>query len=140
LTIEEERVTYVHASPWNPSEFPYIIHWYQAEMAFEALNTDLCFFGHTHVPIAIKRNREGDNEIIKQRKGWVQLDPESRYLINPGSVGQPRDNNPKASFIVFDEDNWRFRWIRVPYDTRKAQAGILDAGLPEENARRLEIH
>ena len=68
----------------------------------------------------------------------VRLDSEHRYLINPGSVGQPRDRNPASSFIIFDSKRLTVQFFRVAYDVAKTQASILKAGLPEILAQRLQ--
>jgi diadenosine tetraphosphatase ApaH/serine/threonine PP2A family protein phosphatase len=68
-----------------------------------------------------------------------QLDPKDVYLINPGSVGQPRDKCPLASFGIFNAENWQMQFIRKPYDFRLAQRLIIDNGLPEKFARRLAV-
>jgi len=92
----------------------------------------LCLFGHTHVPA-----------IIKDKGGAIspperfRLDPQARYLINPGSVGQPRDRVPLASFGVLDEGEMVWEHYRVAYPIEKTQAKIIDAGLPESLAERL---
>lgn len=96
----------------------------------------ICFFGHTHVPMLI-----GTKAVItdlRETKSF-QLDRNDIYLINPGSVGQPRDKCPLASFCLFDADNWTVSFIRKPYDIRAAQRAIIDNGLPEKFARRLAV-
>jgi len=96
----------------------------------------ICFFGHTHIPMLI-----GTKAVItdlRETKSF-QLDRNDIYLINPGSVGQPRDKCPLASFGIFDADHWTMTYIRKPYDIPKAQRAIIDNGLPEKFARRLSV-
>jgi predicted phosphodiesterase len=96
----------------------------------------VCFFGHTHVPMLI-----GTKAIITDLKETktFKLDPNDRYMINPGSVGQPRDKCPLSSFGIFDTENWTMTFVRKPYDFRKAQQSIIQNGLPEKFARRLAL-
>jgi len=99
-------------------------------------NFKICFFGHTHLPMLI-----GTKAVItdlRETKSF-QLDKNDIYLINPGSVGQPRDRCPLASFAIFDTTNWTVTFVRRPYDIRAAQRAIIDNGLPEKFARRLAV-
>ncbi|MCY3022575.1 MAG: metallophosphoesterase family protein [Planctomycetota bacterium] len=96
----------------------------------------ICFFGHTHIPMLI-----GTKAVIndlRETKGF-KLDRNDVYLINPGSVGQPRDKCPLASFAIFDAENWTVTFVRKPYDFRLAGKLIIDNGLPEKFARRLAV-
>ena len=96
----------------------------------------VCFFGHSHVPMLI-----GTKAVItdlKETKSF-QLDRNDVYLVNPGSVGQPRDKCPLAAFGLFDADNWTMTFFRKPYDVKAAQRAIIEAGLPEKFARRLAV-
>jgi putative phosphoesterase len=94
----------------------------------------ICLFGHTHVPMLISTN--GIVTDLKETKSF-QLEPEGIYMINPGSVGQPRDRCPLASFAVFDDVNSTITFYRKSYDIAAAQRVIVQAGLPEKFARRL---
>jgi predicted phosphodiesterase len=96
----------------------------------------VCFFGHTHVPMLI-----GTKSIVTalQDTKTFQLDRNERYMINPGSVGQPRDKCPLSSFGIFDTRNWTMTFVRKPYDYRRAQRLIMESGLPEKFARRLAV-
>jgi len=99
-------------------------------------NIRVCFFGHTHVPMLVGTKAVMTD--LKETKVF-KLDPNDRYMINPGSVGQPRDRCPLSSFGIFDAKNWTMTFIRKPYDFRKAQAKIIESGLPEKFARRLAV-
>lgn len=96
----------------------------------------ICFFGHTHIPMLI-----GTKAVITdlQETKSFQLDKNDVYLINPGSVGQPRDKCPMAAFAIFDTENWTVSFVRRPYDIRQTQRTIIDNGLPEKFARRLAV-
>lgn len=96
----------------------------------------VCFFGHCHLPMVVGANL---TEIRFHETRTVQLDPESRYLVNPGSVGQPRDRCPMTSFSVFDPRAWTVTVIRLPYDIKKTQDQVRAAGLDEGLAKRLEL-
>jgi diadenosine tetraphosphatase ApaH/serine/threonine PP2A family protein phosphatase len=109
-----------------------------AGRSFERDRFRVGFFGHTHVPTVFET--EDDGRVAGR---WVEgeprleLGPNRRYLLNPGSVGQPRDGDPRASFLVYDTDACSVEWHRVGYDVAAAQRKILDAGLPSMLAERL---
>lgn len=94
----------------------------------------ICLFGHTHVPMLI--STRGVFADLKATRSF-QLEPGEIYMVNPGSVGQPRDRCPLASFAIFDTENLTVTFIRKPYDIAAAQRTIVQAGLPEKFARRL---
>ncbi len=98
----------------------------------------VCFHGHTHAPLIARMNSVGGKVVLMPPEEEVSLEEGARYLINPGSVGQPRDGNPQASFGILDTERWIYRTIRVAYAIRESQRKILEAGLPRELARRLE--
>ena len=94
------------------------------------------FFGHCHLPMVVGMNL---TEIRFHETRTVQLDRDGRFLVNPGSVGQPRDRCPQTSFAVFDPAEWALTVIRLPYDIQKTQEQVRGAGLDEGLARRLEL-
>lgn len=100
-------------------------------------NFKVCFFGHTHLPMLIPTKSRVIMD-LRETKG-IQLDRNDVYLINPGSVGQPRDRCPLTSFAIFDTEQWTVTFVRRPYDIRMAQRAILDNALPEKFARRLAV-
>lgn len=125
-----------HGAPTD--EDRYLLRTSDAEAAFAGAQFDLCFFGHTHVPMVFRQNSEGTfAERLRGNKGEIELQEGTRYLINPGSVGQPRDGNPLAAYMIFDSDRRVANWFRIRYPLRRAQRRILDAGLPEMLAERL---
>jgi diadenosine tetraphosphatase ApaH/serine/threonine PP2A family protein phosphatase len=117
---------FVHASPLDPAEWTYIFDAIDARMALTAFTQAVCFVGHTHYP-AVFRDRKA--------KGALQRD--ERVIINVGSVGQPRDSNPDASYGIFDDERWEYRNVRVSYDIATAAKKIREAGLPSRLADRL---
>lgn len=94
----------------------------------------LCFFGHTHVRISYV---EKDGEVSTNLDNPLKLDPAGNHLINPGSVGQARDGDPRAAYLVFDEDSSEISFYRVEYDVESTKRKILEAGLPGVLAERL---
>jgi predicted phosphodiesterase len=121
----------VHGSPNKPYFWEYILDDLQALEILVKLGRRWCFFGHTHLP----RIFTEEGEQIPSLGGWLPLPPSA--LVNPGSVGQPRDGNSKASFAVADLDKEAVRFYRVAYDIASTQAKIREAGLPEFEAVRL---
>jgi predicted phosphodiesterase len=95
----------------------------------------LGFFGHTHDATAFIDHQ---GSISSDLSSEIALSPEKRYLINPGSVGQPRDNDPRASFLVYDSDERTVLFFRAAYDIKACQDKIVRAGLPPQNAWRLD--
>jgi predicted phosphodiesterase len=96
----------------------------------------VCFFGHTHLPMLI--GTKSTITDLRETKSF-QLDRNDLYLVNSGSVGQPRDRCPLACFGVFDTEKWTMTFVRRPYDIRAAQHAIEENGLPEKFARRLAV-
>jgi predicted phosphodiesterase len=131
----------VHGSPYDEDE--YLLGAAEAVEAFGYLDGMLAFFGHTHVQGGFLWNHARVETIAKvgPRAGSqaLDLDPACAYMINPGSVGQPRDGDPRAAYIVFDADARHLRFCRVAYAIERTQARILQAGLPPALAERLAI-
>jgi predicted phosphodiesterase len=127
----------VHGAPVN--YFEYILEKRHAKAAFERTDAPLIFVGHTHV--AEYYSLEPDGSIgheHRQHGGELQLDPNKRYIIDVGSVGQPSDLNPQPSFVFYEPEAARVEWVRYDYPIRVVQEKILAAGLPEVLATRLE--
>jgi diadenosine tetraphosphatase ApaH/serine/threonine PP2A family protein phosphatase len=122
----------VHGSPSDPDK--YILSIYDAAPEFKLLeDTGLCFFGHTHVSVFYSLDK---GRITESRARGFQLREGAMYLVNPGSVGQPRDRDPRASFLIYDDrGNVEFR--RVEYSIEGAQKKIIDSGLDRFLAERL---
>lgn len=126
-----------HGSPMD--EDAYLLHMREISQAFDAFQGQLCFFGHTHLPGCFELNEAlGQlNWICLQPGEWFSLQPQCRYLVNPGSVGQPRDRDPRVSFMTFDPKRRRLRLHRLDYDVKGAARAILAAGLHPNLADRL---
>lgn len=126
-------VTLVHASPANPGAWTYVFTMDAAREGFKALTTDIACIGHTHVPVVI-----GEDLSINTFHAPRAEETEScRFLINVGSVGQPRDGDPRSAFGFLDTTAWTYELVRVEYNVEGTAAAILKAGLPDALARRL---
>ncbi|MBZ5586640.1 MAG: metallophosphatase family protein, partial [Acidobacteriia bacterium] len=131
----------VHGAPYDEDE--YVLAAEEAGEAFAYLESRLAFFGHTHVQGGYIWNH-ARVEIIPRTApratNWVlEIDPACAYLINPGSVGQPRDGDPRAGFALYDSDAGMVTYFRTAYDVPSAQRKIRDAGLPPILADRLTL-
>lgn len=125
----------VHASPFQPDQWHYVFDRRSAQAALGAMPGKLGFCGHTHIPSVISDNPTGPP---RSRAGHdIEPDPERRYLVNVGSVGQPRDNDPRACYVIYDHDEAFLTFRRVEYNIDAAQKTMLTAGLPEVLSQRL---
>ena len=139
LTATVEDATLVHASPHRPEEWDYLLSAEEGFAVFPDFATRLCFVGHSHRPGVWSLGSSGP-EHAATFSAWpvdVALEAGRRYLINVGSVGQPRDRDPRAAYAVWDVEARRVDIRRVPYDHREAARRILAAGLPRLLAERL---
>ena len=135
LVLEAEGAFFAHASPRRPERWDYVFGSAEAAEAMGASPSRLCFVGHTHSPFIA---RLGAGVVEAARDSAVELEDGARYLVNVGSVGQPRDGDPRACFALWDSGPDRVELVRVGYDIAAAQAKILAAGLPGRLASRLE--
>mgnify|MGYP006291062399 CR=1 FL=1 len=127
------KMTLVHATLDMPRMWGYIFDKLTAAACLNYQFTQVCFFGHTHVPLAF--DKFGDVE--GGRYDEIHLEPGHKYLVNVCSVGQPRDGDPRAGFVTFSPEDRRVELHRVKYDLARTQDKILRAGLPERLAQRL---
>lgn len=125
----------VHASPANPEDWHYVLSPAEAEEEFAAFEEKVCFIGHSHYPGTFVRSAEG---VRYTRAPEIALESGHRYLVNVGSVGQPRDGDPRAAYLLYDELGRTLRHVRVEYDIAAAMKRITDAGLPRFLAERLQ--
>lgn len=125
----------VHATLDGPQRWGYVFDRLAAAASFTYQNTAVCFFGHTHVPVAFIR----DSVVRGGTYSKFKIEPGRKYFINVGSVGQPRDGNPKAAYVVYDMDEGSVELRRLEYDIAAAQAKIMAAGLPPRLAERLAL-
>ncbi|HYE30701.1 MAG TPA: metallophosphoesterase family protein [Methylomirabilota bacterium] len=127
--------TLVHATLDGPQNWGYVFDKLAAATSFTYQNTAVCFHGHTHVPVAFIR----DAVVRGGTYSKFRVEPGKKYFINVGSVGQPRDNNPKAAYVIYDMDEGSIELRRLDYDIATAQKKIREAGLPERLAERLQF-
>lgn len=127
--------TIVHATLDAPQRWGYVFDKLMAAASFTYQNTNVCFFGHTHVPLAFIK----DTVVRGGTYSKFKVEPGKKYFVNVSSVGQPRDNNPKAGYVIYDLDEGTIEQRRLDYDIKKAQAKIIAAGLPHRLADRLAL-
>ena len=116
----------MHATLDAPERWQYVFDKLAAAASFAHQQTQVCFFGHTHVPVAFIR----DTQIRGGTYSRFLIEKGKQYFVNVGTVGQPRDNNPKAAYVVYDLDQHTIELRRVDYDIGTAGQKISDAGLP----------
>ncbi|NLG51689.1 MAG: metallophosphoesterase family protein [Chloroflexi bacterium] len=141
--LPEKRIegvcTLTHGSPRHPI-WEYVISTSVADANFAYFDTPICLVGHTHVPILFRQAAEdmASQAIYLPEFQPVQLD-DARYIINPGGVGQPRDGDPRAAYLLLDTEELIIEHRRVAYDIAATQAKMRAVGLPRRNISRLEV-
>lgn len=123
----------VHATLDAPQRWGYVFEKLEAAASFTYQNTQVCFFGHTHVPVAFIR----DTGVRGGTYSKFRVDSGKKYFVNVGSVGQPRDGDPRAAYVIYDLPQQTIELRRLDYDIATAQRKIRAAGLPERLAERL---
>jgi len=142
LVGEIENFYLVHSSPFEPQTWDYILSLDEAIFNFSRFNNDakICFIGHSHQPVIyIQYVENGDEKYTLKTVNQIQLEENSRYIINVGSVGQPRDNNPDAAYGIVDTAIQKYELKRVSYDVNKTFKKMISLGLPQFLADRLLI-
>ena len=134
-TARFEGCCLVHSSPDSPESWRYLLTEDHAGPQFDFFPEPLLFFGHTHLPMAFIKAESGAVSYSEERE--IELEKNCRYLVNVGSVGQPRDGDPRASFGILDTAERRVSILREPYDILSAQRRIIEQGLPAVLAERL---
>ena len=125
--------TIVHATLDGPQRWGYVFDKLHAAASFTYQNTSVCFFGHTHVPVAFIR----DSVVRGGTYSKFKVEPGKKYFVNVGSVGQSRDGVPKATYVIYDLIDGSIELRRLDYDMATTQRKILEAGLPPRLAERL---
>jgi diadenosine tetraphosphatase ApaH/serine/threonine PP2A family protein phosphatase len=135
-TCVRGNVTLAHGSPRDPI-WEYVLNTLSARLNFEHFITPYCFVGHSHIQGMFQLDEKKDRvSMAMARVGQpVQLTP--RAIVNPGSVGQPRDRDPRAAYALYDTDAGTWEARRVAYDIAAVQTRVRQAGLPEKHAVRL---
>jgi diadenosine tetraphosphatase ApaH/serine/threonine PP2A family protein phosphatase len=127
-TAERAGVRFVHSSPFHPEEWNYIISPSDAQFNFAYFPEPICFVGHSHVAGLFPEDI------------WTrEVIPGKKFIVNVGSIGQPRDNDWRLSFGIFDSEAWTYENVRAEYDVQTASAKIRDAGLPRQLADRILV-
>ncbi|MEE9269658.1 MAG: metallophosphoesterase family protein [Candidatus Krumholzibacteria bacterium] len=134
LALDAKDFFVVHASPADPESWIYVLEPLEAADAFHVMKHAVAFIGHTHFPAvhtdtgAVAPFRPGER---------IKVTPESKLIVNVGSVGQPRDGDCRAAYVIYDDESKTIEIFRVDYDIDKAARKILDAGLPPMLADRI---
>jgi diadenosine tetraphosphatase ApaH/serine/threonine PP2A family protein phosphatase len=130
-------ITLAHGSPRDPI-WEYILDPVAAIQNLAHFDTPVCCVGHSHVSLVFALPTDGRGEFRPPEENeTVQLKAETRYIFNPGSVGQPRDGDPRAAYAILDDEAKTFSFHRVPYDIKETQRRMHAAGLPRMLADRL---
>lgn len=132
--LKKEDITFVHSTPYEPEQWHYLQKFSDAEINFQYFETKLCFIGHSHRPVIIERSPSGE---FIANINIMSIKPDNRYIINVGSVGQPRDGDPRASYAIIDKE--RVEIVRVSYDIEATQKKMSQAGLPLPLIQRLSF-
>lgn len=127
---QNDELVMVHSSPTNPSHWYYVLSQQDAKIEMEAFNQHVCFIGHSHVPVIFDKK-------TMIRKPKFKLEQNGRFIVNVGSVGQPRDGNPKLCLTIYDDEKNTIDYVRLEYDVKKTYKKIVEAGLPIFLAERL---
>lgn len=135
-TFVHEGVTLAHGSPRDPL-WEYVISAMVARVNFSYFETQVCFVGHSHVQGLFEYNAQNDRIVHRQPTLDKKIKLNSKMILNPGSVGQPRDRDPRAAYAIYDalDNSWTPR--RVEYNIAAVQQRIREAKLPEKHALRL---
>lgn len=135
--IDLDDCSAAHGTYWKPELFDYIQSTSDADPSLDAMKRPLCFVGHTHVPVTLLRLKEDPHRTAYTTDDFVDLRDIHKALVNVGSVGQPRDDDPRAACAIFDADADTVAIKRVEYDIDREAARIRSAGLPAVLADRL---
>lgn len=135
----DDVIQICHGSPFD--EDAYIFDDLDAVRALKVANRPLCLFGHTHYPVTFELSADSFDSVgsAAAPEMRVQLKPGCKYLVNPGSVGQPRDGDPRAAYAIVDTTEHRVELYRIRYAVEDAQMKVVKAGLPEVLAQRLAV-
>ena len=136
LTFATDEFVMVHGTLSEPGAFHYLYDIARAQETFELMDRTICFVGHTHKPQIFVKQKDIISLATLMK---INLNSAFKYIVNVGSVGQPRDSNPMASFCIYDSDLKCVEIKRVAYDIQAAQKKIMDAGLPQMLALRLSV-
>jgi len=134
LTYMDRHLICVHGTLDEPRMFNYLLSLEAAALTFLHLDKNICFIGHTHIPIFFVKEK---NRILVNHQHQIRIKPECQYICNVGSIGQPRDGNPQATYCIYDTEKNLVEIKRISYNITRAQNRIRRAKLPEFLATRL---
>jgi diadenosine tetraphosphatase ApaH/serine/threonine PP2A family protein phosphatase len=135
LVVELDGFSAVHGTLHSPELFDYVQCCYEASLTFSAMEQPLCFIGHSHVPIVFTER----GLITYSTDTTIPIEPEVRTIINVGSVGQPRDRDPRSCYAIYDTSEQEVRILRVRYDVEAAVSKVETVGLPRALGERLRV-
>jgi predicted phosphodiesterase len=136
--LVNNRIVLVHGSPSNPNEYILSIDSaaYNIKYMAEQIGASICFFGHTHA-VAVYAYVSGELTLLED--STIEIKEGKHYLVNPGSIGQPRDGDPRAAFLIFDEEERKVEFHRFPYDIDRVYRAVIEAGQDEFLGKRLYL-
>jgi predicted phosphodiesterase len=137
LVEKHDRFRIVHATPHTPRKWQYVFTLSEARACFQFFKEQICFIGHSHIPFVVVQDGEGN--FSSYHKSVIKLEPNKRYLINVGSVGQPRDGNWQSCSVIFESEKREVRIKRLPYNLKETQRKMKKAGLPSVLIERLSV-
>ena len=138
-TRVEGDFTLVHGSPRHPV-WEYLVHPHEAQLSFSRYDTAVCLVGHTHAPVIFRVAPDGGQCVALRAPDRVPIRLDnSRCIINPGAVGQPRDGDPRASYLLLDTELMTFEYRRISYEISETQRKMRAVGLPRSNSVRLAL-
>jgi diadenosine tetraphosphatase ApaH/serine/threonine PP2A family protein phosphatase len=137
VTVRHAGALLVHASPSEPRAWHYVQEAGEARAEFDTFMESLCLVGHLHRPGTYRLDSR-TGQVVYSREPETSLDPQGRFLVIVPSVGQPRDGDPRAGYLLWDDGRGWLRQVRVDYDFAAARQRILDAGLPPFLGDRLQ--
>lgn len=132
-----DNIHLAHSTPLNPEDWRYIMTGREAFDNYFAIKTNICFIGHSHQPLVIEYAHESDFDVIRNID--ITADPDKKYIVNIGSVGQPRDANPDSCWVLYDSDDGSIAFRRVSYDVFSTQKLMEEIGLPQYLIDRLSL-
>lgn len=137
LVYKNKDLILVHGTLDKPADFNYMTDGYIAFQTFKMLDINICFIGHSHIAGVFIKDK--DNNIYYYQNNILEVKKENKYIVNVGSVGQPRDGNPKASYCIYDTTRREIQIKRISYDIEVARKKIISAGLPKFLGDRLLV-
>ena len=139
LVATLEHCQVAHGTLHRPELFDYILSLSDADPSLDEMTRPVCFVGHSHIPLTVMRFADDPGRTAYTCDTAVDLSETIKALINVGSVGQPRDENPLTAYVLFDAERQRSELLRIPYDVEAEVARIAEAGLPRVLGERLRI-